>query len=398
MFRGSQKPDGRAASARAADNRQYAWKERTYIVPRPSRKGFQWKASALRTLQRLHKSRISGRPVTIVVPALFNLMPAEALALGWLNEIDALGMIRHRIADASNVTGWDVFTFHTRHNLDSYYGSTISAVRDTWLKEGSLKQTCVNETAKRYNAAYHYNEIPGRLVENLVFQSSLMDWVSSRAVETPMSYHVVGTGLLSALVWSGALSFENAIRVALDAGGQWHSSVMRMVAAELERKGKETSDENLGWLYFDRVRQILEGRSVIALGATLSKATPMEAPSRPFWYSVTAADDPVRIETLHDVQWSLESLNFASWSPRLPRPLPVDVADVRGWLVSPHHLSASTCRWSVRNYLLSTPDSVSLFLDHIASLGGRVVPLPQPEQAQSQARLPLARAKVSTPE
>src|SRR6188474_1501584 len=103
MFKGNGKSEGSAGHSRADDNRQYAWKERSYVVPRSSRKGFQWKASALRTLQRLHKSRISGRPVTIVVPALFNLMPAEALALGWLNEIDALGAIRHRIAAASNV-------------------------------------------------------------------------------------------------------------------------------------------------------------------------------------------------------------------------------------------------------------------------------------------------------
>jgi hypothetical protein len=394
MFKGNGKSEGSAGHSRADDNRQYAWKERSYVVPRSSRKGFQWKASALRTLQRLHKSRISGRPVTIVVPALFNLMPAEALALGWLNEIDALGAIRHRIAAASNVTGWDVFTFHTRHNLDSYYSSTIAAVRETWVNEGSLKQSCVLETTKRYSAAYHYNEIPARLVENLVFQSSLMDWVSSRAVDAPISYHVVGTGLLSALVWSGALSFENAVKVALDAGGQWHSSVMRIVSAELERKGKEKSDENLGWLYFDRVRQVLEGRSVLALGAALNKVPSVEAPSRPFWYSVTAADDPVRIETLHDVQWSLESLNFASWSPRIPRSLPAEMADVQGWLVTPQHLMASACRWSVRNYLLSTPDSVSLFLDHIASLGGRILPVPQPEKFQE--RIPLSRAKVST--
>jgi hypothetical protein len=301
--------------------------------------------------------------------------------------------------DASNVTGWDVFTFHTRHNLDSYYATTISAVRDTWLHEGSLKQACVLETAKRFNAAYHYNEIPARLVENLVFQSSMMDWITSRAVETPISYHVVGTGLLSALVWSGALSFENAVRVALEAGAQWHASVMRIVAAELDRQGKEKSNENMGWLYFDRVRQVLEGQSVLALGATLGKGPVMEAPTRPFWYSVTAADDPVKLETLHDVQWSLESLNFASWSPRLPRALPVETADVKGWLVSPQHLSASACRWSVRNYLLATPDSVSLFLDHIASLGGRVdpaAPVAPPEQFQRQNRIPLSRAKVST--
>jgi len=400
MFAGNRKSDGKPAGGSANDNQRYAWKARTYSVPRPSRKGIQWKASALRTLQRLNKSHISGRPITVVVPALFNLMPAENLALGWLNEIDALGTIRHRMTAVSNLTGWDPFTFHTLHNLDSYYASTISAVRDTWLKEGRLQRNCVVETMKRYGAPYHYNDIPARLVENLVFQSSLMDWVSSRAVDTPVSYHVMGTGLLSALVWSGALSFDAAVKIALDTGAQWNGSVKRMATAELDRKGIEKSAENLGWLCFDRVRQVLEGRAVLALGATLKKPPTFEAPARPFWYSVTAADDPVRLETLKDVQWSLESLNFASWSPRLPRPLPIDAADVKGWLVSPEHMMSSTCRWTVRNYLLSTPESVSLFLDHIASLGGRVTTLPQPklQPLKAQERPPLARAKVSTPD
>jgi hypothetical protein len=202
--------------------------------------------------------------------------------------------------------------------------------------------------------------------------------------------------LFSALVWSGALSFENAVKVALEAGAQWEASVTRIAAAELDRKGRAKSEENLGWLCFDRVRQVLEGQSVLALGATLTNLPALEAPARPFWYSVTAADDPVRIETLRDVQWCLESLNFASWSPRLPRPLPVETADVKGWLVSPQHRTASACRWSMRNYLLATPDCVSLFLDHIASLGGRVGPLPQPEKFEKH--IPLSRPKVSTPD
>ena len=129
-------------------------------------------------------------------------MPAEAVALGWLNEIDALGAIRHRIADATKLTGWDVFTFHTRHNLDPFYASTIAAVRETWLHEGGLKRSSIAETVKRYGAAYQYNCIPARLVENLVFQSSLMGWLSTRAGDIPFRYHVLGTGLLSALVWS----------------------------------------------------------------------------------------------------------------------------------------------------------------------------------------------------
>jgi len=67
-----------------ADNQRYAWKQQTYVVPDPSRKGFQWKASALRSLQRFNKVEVKG-PVTVVVPALYNFLPAEAVALGWLN-------------------------------------------------------------------------------------------------------------------------------------------------------------------------------------------------------------------------------------------------------------------------------------------------------------------------
>ena len=138
------------------------------------------------------------------------------------------------------------------------------------------------------------------------------DWVIIRTVI------YFGVWSTIALVWSGALSFENAVKVALDAGAQWDASILRTAAAELDRKGRAKSEVNLGWLCFDRVRQVLEGRSVLALGATLSSPPAVEAPSRPFWYPVTAADDPVRLETLRDVQWSLESLNFASWSPRFP--------------------------------------------------------------------------------
>ena len=74
--------------------RKYGWKPRTYVVPVPSRKGFQWKASALQGLQRLDRRPPNRRPVSVVVPALFNPMPGEVIALGWLNEIDSLATIR----------------------------------------------------------------------------------------------------------------------------------------------------------------------------------------------------------------------------------------------------------------------------------------------------------------
>jgi hypothetical protein len=375
MLVGSYKQaEHKTSQAPLREKPRYAWKERTYVVPTPSRKGFQWKASALRSIQRLSKGPITGHPVTVVVPALYNFMPAEAVALGWLNEIDALGTIRHRIIDSTKLTGWDVFTFHTRHNLDPFYASTIAAVRETWMHEGSLKPSSIAETVKRFGAAHHYNRIPARLVENLVFQSSLMDWLSSRADGAPFRYHVVGTALLSALVWSGAMTFENAVVTALKVGERWDASLTTMAEEELSRTGVALTDENVGWLRFQNVRQILEGRSEVSLGTSAMDIPIVDAPIRPFWFSTTAKDEPVLLETVRDVRFALESMNLASWSPRLPKRLPADCADrVRGWLVSPMHPMASACRWSVYNYLLATPNAGLFFLDHIAGFGRRAI-------------------------
>jgi len=41
------------------------------------------------------------------------------------------------------------------------------------------------------------------LVENLVFQSSLLNWMSHQAAHTPVSFQLVGTALLSALASTG---------------------------------------------------------------------------------------------------------------------------------------------------------------------------------------------------
>ncbi|HZI51661.1 MAG TPA: hypothetical protein VFE29_07550 [Terriglobia bacterium] len=387
------------STAPHGENQRYAWKAQTYVVPEPTKKGFQWKASALRSLQRFNRAEAKA-PVTVVVPALYNYMPAEAVALGWLNEIDALGAIRHRIADVTKLTGWDVFTFHTRHNLDPFFTSTIKAVRDTWLHEGGLKQACINETVRRYGAAYHYNCIPARLVENLVFQSCLMGWLSSRAGEVPFRYHVLGTGLMSALVWSGALTLEGAVNTAVRVGSRWDASIKALAAEQLRQTGKETSEENLGWLYFHRVREIMDGKSVMSLAATTSDVPLAEAPSRPFWFSVTAHDQPVLLETVRDVQWALESMNLASWAPRVPRPLPATTADVKGWLISSQHPMASACRWSVYNYLLATPNSALLFLDHIATMGRRLTFAPDgkaPAGKEFQQERLLSRIKVTGP-
>src|SRR5712691_5268617 len=152
-----------------------AWKIRTYPVPTPSRSGFRWKASALRNIHRWTTVGRSPHPATIMVPALYNFMPAESLAMGWLNEIDTLVTIRQRMICAAKITGWDVFTFHTLHNLDHYFDTTIAAVRDTWLKEGNLSPAAVLETKRQFSKPYDYFQIPARLVENLVFQSSLME-------------------------------------------------------------------------------------------------------------------------------------------------------------------------------------------------------------------------------
>jgi hypothetical protein len=375
------------------ENPSCAWKERTYVVPMPSRKGFQWKASALRNIQRLSNPAVTGHPVTVVVPAVYNFMPAEAVASGWLNEIDSLGTIRHRMIDAAKRTGWDVFTFHTRHNLDPFYASTISAVRETWLREGTLSARAVRETVKQYGASYQYNCIAPRLIENLVFQSSMMDWLTARADGAPFRFHVMGTGLLSALVWAGALSFENAVNTSLQVGSRWDASLKGLAEEELKRSGDARTAESVGWLCFDRVRQILEGRASISLGTTGSDLPTVDAPLRPFWFSATAKEEPVLIQTSRDVISALESMDLASWSPELPKRLPADFADrVRGWLVSPHHPMASASRWSFYNYLLATPHSGVLFLDHIAALGRRPLAASRPEEFQDRVR--LSRMKI----
>src|SRR5262245_20268164 len=122
-----------------------AWKPRTYPVPEPSRSTVRWKASVLRTLNRWHKTGGSAHPATLMVPALFNFMPAESVAMGWLNEIDALQTIKHRLNSAAKMTGWDVFTFHTLHNADHFFDTTIGAVAETWIKENNLSPVAVQE-------------------------------------------------------------------------------------------------------------------------------------------------------------------------------------------------------------------------------------------------------------
>jgi hypothetical protein len=362
-----------------------AWKTRSYPVPTPSRKGLRWKASALRRLHRFSNGVGSARPATIMVPALYNYMPAESLAMGWLNEIEALVTIRQRMICAAKITGWDVFTFHTLHNLDHYFDTTIAAVRDTWLKEGNLSAAAVLETKRQFSKPYDYFKIPARLVENLVFQSSLLDWIAHRASDVPLRFHAIGTALLSALVSSGSVSFSAAVKSALRFGARWDETMSTVT---------QSNAGDVGWLRFERLRRLIEGRSVTSLAVPREDLPQAAAPSKPFWYSPTVKDDPILINTAQDAAVALETLNLSSWAYASPAALRADES-VRGWLVSPLHPIARLCRWSVSNYLLATPESAGLFIDHIAALGrAPIIELP-PETLQNRFR--LSRIKVTGP-
>src|SRR5438046_6742939 len=98
-------------------------------------------------------------------------------------------------------------------------------MRDTWSDEGSLSKTTVSETRRRFGNIYDYSLIEPRLVENLVFQSSLMEWTTQRAEDHHLEFHVIGTALYSALVASGSLSFAEAVDSALKVGSRWDAAV-----------------------------------------------------------------------------------------------------------------------------------------------------------------------------
>src|SRR5262245_40006538 len=96
---GANKNDNSIFSSLAnAEKRQCVWKTRSYPVPTASRRGFRWKASALRRLQPWIYGADSVKPVTVVVPALYSVLPAETVAMGWFNEIDALAAMHHRMS------------------------------------------------------------------------------------------------------------------------------------------------------------------------------------------------------------------------------------------------------------------------------------------------------------
>ncbi len=373
------------ASSTSVDAKaRLVWKTKVYPVPSPSRSGFRWKASALRNLPRWAGGAAAPYPVTIMVPALYNFMPAESLAMGWLNEIDALVTIRQRMVGAAKLTGWDIFTFHTLHNLDRYFDSTITAVRDTWIKEGNLLPDTIREAKKKFAKAYDYHRVQPRLVENLVFQSSLLDWLSRRASNVPLRFHVIGTALLSALVSSVSVSFADAVKSALTFGGRWDEALCSLSDAKTEN--------DIGWSRFEQVRKLMEGRSSLSLGVGGEDLPEVQAPSRPFWYSPTAKEPAVLIKTAEDAAGALKTLNLSSWGYAVPKGCD---EPVRGWLMSPLHPMARLCRWTLSNYLLATPSAAVLFLDHIATLGSApVIELPV---GTVQNRFRLSRMKVTGP-
>jgi len=363
-----------------------AWKTRAYPVPAASRRSYRWKAFALRRLGRWTHPEAQSHPVTVMVPALCNSLPAEMVAMGWLNEIDALVRIRQRLTCAAGVTGWDAFTFHTLQNLDHYFDTTIAAVRETWVKEGNLAVAAVVEAKRRFGKPYDYHRAEPRLVENLVFQSSLMDWLRQRAEEAPLRFHVLGTGLLSALVSSGAVGFAEAVKAASRIGRRWDQTLG-------ERADGKTEDA-IGWSRFHRVGKLLEGRSTLSLGIAREDLPPIDAPAPPFWYSSNAEEAPVLVRTAQEAIAALESVNIRSWSPVVPS---AAGEPIRGWLVSSLHPMARICRWSVSNYLLATPASSMLFLDHIAASAQKPLAAAETKNEAFQNRLRLSRMKVTGP-
>jgi hypothetical protein len=300
--------------------------------------------------------------------------------MGWFNEIDALHSIRLRMAAVARKTGWDVFTFHTQHNLDHFFDSAITAMRETWSNEGSLSRAAVIEARRRFGNTYDYYLVQPRLIENLVFQSSLMEWTAHRAADVPHEFHVIGTALLSALVATGSLSFDAAVDVGLRIGARWDASI-----------AAQTSDRSRR---FELINHVMDGLVSVSLPIVVEDLTEAEAPSRPFWFSAGPGDEPVRIETSRDVWMALEALNLKSWSPSRKARIAGGEHCFRGWLVSPLHRVAKVCRWSVSNYLMATPTAVSMFLSNVAALSRVPIVAVEPEV---QNRLRLSRMKVTGP-
>jgi hypothetical protein len=364
-----------------------AWKPRAYPVPTASSRGYRWKASMLRNLRGFNNTAVTSHPATIMVPALYNCMPAECVALGWLNEIDTLVSIRHQMTAAAKITGWDVFTFHTLHNVDRFYDTTIAAVRDTWVKEGSLSNSAVQKAKRQFAHPYDYHRIPARLVENLVFQSSLLDWVGRQSADITLHLQVTGTALLSALVSTNSISFNAAVESAMKFGNRWDET--------LRGQANSKTDEEIGWFEFRQIRRLMEGRISMSMGVSREDLPVPDAPSRPFWYTPTLNGEAMLITTAQEAANALETLNLGSWANVPAKAIPNADQTVKGWLVSPMHPMARASRRSFSNYLLATPACVTLFLDHIASICRE--PLVESSSDPLQNRLRLSRMKVTGP-
>jgi len=213
-----------------------------------------------------------------------------------------------------------------------------------------------------------------------------LDWIGHRASDVPLRCHVIGTALLSALVSTGSIEFSAALKSALKFGGRWDETMGGLTETH-------TADE-LGWSRLDRMQRLMEGRAVTSLVVPREDLPPVAAPAKPIWYSATMNDDPILISTAQDAAAALETLNLSSWAYTSPSPVRADES-VRGWLASPLHPVARLCRWSVSNYLLATPGSAGLFIDHIATLGR--APVLQLPSDPVQNRLRLSRMKVTGP-
>jgi len=370
-----------------ANKQKQAWKPRAYPVPTTNHRAYRWKASMLRNLRGWNGAAVTSHPATIMVPALYNLMPAECIALGWLNEIDTLVSIRQRITAAARITGWDVFTFHTLHNVDRFYDTTIAAVRETWIKEGSLSNAVVQKTKRQFGNAYDYHRIPARLIENLVFQASLLDWVGKQSAEITLQLQVTGTALLSALVSTNSISFKAAVESAMKFGNRWDET--------LRGQANTKTDEEIGWFEFRQVRRLLEGRASMSMGVSHEDLPVPDAPARPFWYTPTLNGEPMLITTAQEAANALETMNLASWSNVPTKAVPNADQTVKAWLISPLHPMARVSRRSLSNYLLATPAGVTMFLDNIATICRE--PLVESSADQLQNRLRLSRIKVTGP-
>ena len=208
--------------------------------------------------------------------------------------------------------------------------------------------------------------------------------MTRHASDVPLRFHVIGTALLSALVSSRSITFESGVTSAVKFGQRWDDSI--------SGSAKGATTDEAGWERFQQISRLIEGRSTLALDVKAEDMPLPNAPAKPFWYSPTPNDPAVLITTAQEAKTALRTMNLSSWSCSMP----VDEEKgIRGWLTSPLHPLSKACRWSVSNYLLATPDSARLFLDHIAILGRTPIMLHTPEIVQNRFR--LSRIKVTGP-